>query len=73
MHFYLCFVLLLLLFYQSGLQNVYELVSKGKSELRIDLEAADGTKAYETFQDFSLSPGPDYTLHISKGTGTTGL
>lgn len=57
----------------QGLRNIYEMASKGQSELRIDLEAADGTKAYEIFQNFSLSPGPDYTLHISKGTGTAGL
>ena len=41
-----------------------------QTELRIDMTAADGTKAYVTYQNFSLSPGPGYTLHIGQGAGT---
>jgi hypothetical protein len=49
------------------------MVSRGKTELRLDLTAADGTSVYETFQNFSLVEKPDYTLHIDKGVGTAGI
>ncbi|XP_060577785.1 microfibril-associated glycoprotein 4-like, partial [Ruditapes philippinarum] len=55
-----------------GLENIYEMVSRGKTELRLDLTAADGTSVYETFQNFSLGAMPYYTLHIDKGVGTAG-
>ena len=42
------------------------------TELRIDVTAYDGTTSYETYQDFSLSPGPDYKLHVGQAAGTTG-
>jgi hypothetical protein len=65
-------VLRKILFY-SGLENIYEMVSRGKSELRLDLTAADGKTVYETFQNFSLGERPYYTLHIDKGVGTAGI
>ena len=46
------------------------MTSKQTTELRIDMTAADGTTAYVTYQNFSLSQGPDYTLHIGQGAGT---
>ncbi|XP_060574482.1 angiopoietin-related protein 1-like [Ruditapes philippinarum] len=55
-----------------GLENIYEMVSRGKTELRLDLTAADGTSVYETFQNFRLDERPYYTLHIDKGVGTAG-
>ncbi|XP_060565133.1 microfibril-associated glycoprotein 4-like isoform X2 [Ruditapes philippinarum] len=55
-----------------GLQNIYEMVFRGKTELRLDLTAADGTSVYETFQNFRLGERPYYTLHIDKGVGTAG-
>ncbi|XP_045183208.2 uncharacterized protein LOC123541720 [Mercenaria mercenaria] len=55
-----------------GLENLYELVSQGRSELRLDVSAANGTKGYVTFQNFKISSGPNYTLHISPGHGTIG-
>ncbi|XP_053387986.1 angiopoietin-2-like isoform X1 [Mercenaria mercenaria] len=55
-----------------GLKSVKEMASQGKTELRLDLTAADGTTAYETFQNFYLDEGPNYTLHIDHGTGTAG-
>ena len=48
----------------KGLKYIEEIASQGNTDLRIDLEAADGAKAYETFDRFSLSPGPAFTLHI---------
>jgi hypothetical protein len=48
------------------------MVSRGKTELRLDLTAADGTSVYETFQNFRLGEKPYYTLHIDKGVGTAG-
>ena len=56
-----------------GLQNIYEMVSQRKTELRLDLTAADGTTVYETFQNFRLGDSPYYTLHIDKGVGTAGI
>ncbi|XP_060593871.1 adhesion G protein-coupled receptor B2-like [Ruditapes philippinarum] len=55
-----------------GLENIYEMVSRGKTELRLDLTAADGTSVYETFQNFRLGEMPYYTLHIDQGVGTAG-
>ncbi|XP_053387889.1 fibrinogen C domain-containing protein 1-like isoform X2 [Mercenaria mercenaria] len=55
-----------------GLKSVQEMASQGKTELRLDLTAADGTTVYETFQNFYLDEGPNYTLHIDPGTGTAG-
>ena len=46
--------------------------SHATTELRIDLTAADGETAYQTWQNFSLSPGPDYKLHIGQTAGTAG-
>ena len=46
------------------------MTSQQNTELRIDMTAADGTTAYVTYQNFSLSQGPDYTLHIGQGAGT---
>ncbi|XP_060581974.1 angiopoietin-related protein 2-like [Ruditapes philippinarum] len=54
------------------LRIIYEMVSQGKTELRLDLTAAGGEHVYETFQNFRLSDGPYYTLHIDKGVGTAG-
>ncbi|XP_060576204.1 angiopoietin-related protein 2-like [Ruditapes philippinarum] len=48
------------------------MVSRGKTELRLDLTAADGTSVYETFQNFKLGEMPYYTLHIDTGVGTAG-
>ncbi|XP_045186126.2 microfibril-associated glycoprotein 4-like [Mercenaria mercenaria] len=55
-----------------GLGNLQELVALGPSELRIDVSSLGGSEGYETFQDFSISPGPGYTLNIALGIGTIG-
>ncbi|XP_053386989.1 angiopoietin-1-like [Mercenaria mercenaria] len=55
-----------------GLKSVQEMASQRKTVLRLDLTAANGTTAYETFQNFYLDEGPNYTLHIDPGTGTAG-
>ncbi|XP_053390739.1 ficolin-1-like, partial [Mercenaria mercenaria] len=47
-----------------GLRYIEELAAQGRTDLRIDLEAANGTTGFETFENFSLSVGPAYTLHI---------
>ncbi|XP_060552110.1 A disintegrin and metalloproteinase with thrombospondin motifs adt-1-like [Ruditapes philippinarum] len=56
----------------ASLRNIYEIVSQGQTELRLDLTAAGGEHVYETFQNFHLSDSPYYTLHIDKGVGTAG-
>lgn len=48
----------------DGLKYIQEMASQGVTELRIDLQAADGTRAYETFSSFSLSNNTNYTLHL---------
>jgi hypothetical protein len=57
----------------TGLKNLHELVSQGNYELRIDVTAADGFKGYETFPNFTISAGSNYTLHILSGHGSIGL
>ncbi|XP_053374817.1 coadhesin-like [Mercenaria mercenaria] len=47
-----------------GLMYIQELADQGDTELRVDLEAANGDKAYETLVHFSLSARPPYTLHV---------
>ncbi|XP_060592592.1 uncharacterized protein LOC132747282 [Ruditapes philippinarum] len=56
-----------------GLKHIYEMVSHGKTELRMDMIAANGTSAYQTFINFRLSDSPYYTIHIDKGVGNVGL
>ena len=48
------------------------MASRGATELRIDLTAADNTYAYVVHKNFYLDQGPDFTLHIDEGTGTAG-
>ena len=48
------------------------MASRGATELRIDLTAADNTSAYVVYKNFYLDKGPDFTLHIDPGTGTVG-
>ncbi|XP_053387975.1 neurogenic locus notch homolog protein 1-like [Mercenaria mercenaria] len=55
-----------------GLESLRELVSQGKSELRIDVTTADGISLHGTFANFNISAGPYYTLHVSPETGTLG-
>ena len=40
------------------------MANQGLTDLRIDLEAANGSKGFETFERFSLSPRPNYTFHV---------
>ncbi|XP_060572724.1 angiopoietin-2-like [Ruditapes philippinarum] len=54
-----------------GLHYIFELSSQNITELRIDVEAADGTKAFEVYRNFSLDED-DYRLHIDRGYGTAG-
>ncbi|XP_053387608.1 ficolin-1-like [Mercenaria mercenaria] len=55
-----------------GLRYIEELASKGRTDLRIDLEAPNGTTGFETFENFSLSAGPAYTLHIGSTIASSG-
>ncbi|XP_045205020.2 fibrinogen gamma chain-like [Mercenaria mercenaria] len=55
-----------------GLNKIQEFTGRGVSELRLDLVAANGTHAYELFQNFSLGIAPSYKLHFERGTGTAG-
>jgi hypothetical protein len=57
----------------TGLGNIHELVSQGNYELRIDVTAANGSKGYETYPNFTISAGSNYTLHILPGHGSIGL
>ncbi|KAL4216670.1 hypothetical protein ACF0H5_024393 [Mactra antiquata] len=48
-----------------GLHYIQEMVSSNfNNQLRIDLTAFNDTTAFEIFDDFSLSSGPNYTLHV---------
>lgn len=51
-----------------GLRYIQEMASQGKTDLRLDITAANGDTAYEVFRNFGLSAGPDYTLKLGKQT-----
>ncbi|XP_043203162.1 microfibril-associated glycoprotein 4-like [Amphibalanus amphitrite] len=58
-----------------GLANIRQLTSSNdrRHELRIELEAFDGSQRYALYQDFRISSELDgYTLSISNYTGTAG-
>ena len=57
----------------SGLRFIQAMSSSTPTVLRIDLEAANGDKAYVEYDDFSLSEGPDYRLNIGESSGTLGI
>ena len=46
--------------------------SAAPTQLRIDVEAADGTTGYRTFDNFYLAEGPDYRLNFGISSGTFG-
>ncbi|XP_053401755.1 uncharacterized protein LOC123548977 isoform X2 [Mercenaria mercenaria] len=56
-----------------GLMYIEELASQGRTDLRIDLEAPDGKTGFEKFDNFSLSAGPAYTLHIGTTIASSGI
>ena len=55
-----------------GLKYIYKMTEGVVNELRLDLEKATGSTAYEVYQNFSISGYPNYTLHIGSYTGTAG-
>ena len=49
------------------------LTSDGRQyELRIDLQAANGSHYYEIYDGFFIGPGRNFTLHIGNHLGTAG-
>lgn len=44
----------------------------GRYQLRIELEVANGTKYYETYDDFSVGPPKDFVLHVGSFNGNAG-
>ncbi|XP_060575046.1 fibrinogen-like protein A [Ruditapes philippinarum] len=53
-----------------GLRDIQELASQGLTDLRIELEAVNGSKGFETFEKFSLSSGPAYTFNVGATIGS---
>ncbi|XP_060551153.1 uncharacterized protein LOC132712741 [Ruditapes philippinarum] len=53
-----------------GLKHIYEMVSRHKTELKLDLTAANGRVMHGTFKNFRLSNGPYYTLRMNIGVST---
>ena len=47
-----------------GLKYIKELAEQDATELRIDVTNANGDKGQETHQDFKLTEGINYTLHV---------
>ncbi|XP_036419538.1 microfibril-associated glycoprotein 4-like isoform X2 [Colossoma macropomum] len=51
--------------YWLGLENLYQLTSKRKYELRVDLEDFEGGKVYAQYSNFSVDSEVDgYRLHV---------
>ncbi|XP_073697804.1 microfibril-associated glycoprotein 4-like [Garra rufa] len=52
--------------YWLGLENMYQLTSKNKYMLRVDLEDFGGNKVFALYSSFSVGPEADgYQLHVS--------
>ncbi|XP_062866757.1 microfibril-associated glycoprotein 4-like [Trichomycterus rosablanca] len=52
--------------YWLGLENLYQLTSKRKYELRVDLQDFEGTSVYAQYSLFSVEPESEgYKLHVS--------
>lgn len=47
--------------------------SAAPTQLRIDVEAANGTRGYQTYDNFYLAEGPAYTLNVGISSGTIGI
>ncbi|XP_052231834.1 SCO-spondin-like [Dreissena polymorpha] len=47
-----------------GLTYMYEIVSQGGHQLRLDFIRSNGSKGYDVYGNFSLQPGTNYTLYI---------
>ncbi|WAR08952.1 HMCN1-like protein, partial [Mya arenaria] len=49
-----------------GLKLLNELTTGVEiKEIRVDIEAANGRRAYDVYRPFSVAAGPDYTVHLS--------
>ncbi|WAR17682.1 FIBA-like protein [Mya arenaria] len=56
-----------------GLRYIKEILDQGKTTIRMNVGADDGSEAYEEWPDFRLGEAPGYKLHVSgEGTGTAG-
>jgi len=55
----------------TGLNVIKEIADQSTSTLRFNVTAADGTTAFEQWNDFRLGDGPEYRLFVGQeGTGT---
>uniref|UniRef100_A0A3Q2TNZ3 Microfibril associated protein 4 n=1 Tax=Fundulus heteroclitus TaxID=8078 RepID=A0A3Q2TNZ3_FUNHE len=53
--------------YWLGLENIFHLTQRKKSELLIDMEDFEGNKSYARYTSFSVGPESDgYKLHLSE-------
>ena len=56
-----------------GLEDIHTLTSDGRRyQLRVDVQAANGSYYYEVYDDFSVGPAKDFTLHVGSYRGTAG-
>jgi hypothetical protein len=51
-------------YFFEGLKYVQEIAEQGPSEVRLDMVNENNNAGYETCQDFKLTDGIQYTLHI---------
>ena len=57
-----------------GLEDIHALTSDGRRyQLRVDVQAANGSLYYEVYDDFSIGPAKNFTLHIGSYRGTAGM
>ena len=57
----------------AGLEKLFLLTSSNDYELRVELEAFDGSTAWAQYSNFTVdSAAHSYTLHVSGYTGTAG-
>ena len=57
----------------EGLDNMHKMTSDGRRyQLRVDLTAANGSHYFALYDDFSIGPLKDFTLHVGKYSGTAG-
>ncbi|XP_052230347.1 fibrinogen C domain-containing protein 1-like isoform X4 [Dreissena polymorpha] len=56
-----------------GLKYIYEITTRGSYQLRVDIVRSNGSKGYDVYGGFSLSPGTNYTLNVGSRVRSDGL
>ncbi|XP_045187719.2 ficolin-3-like [Mercenaria mercenaria] len=53
-----------------GLKYIQEIASQGTTEIRLEMTRENGEEGFETYKDFKLVNGADYTLFVQRHTAS---